>query len=91
MSRLLLAAARPDARQRLVDQDRYDGPSKADVLANPACVLETISHHKADFSRADVMRALADHIDDPAALTRAKAIVLKSVRLVPLPSDGVPR
>ena len=85
------ATARSDARQRLEDQGRQDGPSKADVRSNPACVLETISHHKADFSRADVMRALADHIDDPAELSKATAVALKSDNLIKLPSDGVPR
>ncbi len=91
LSRLHHAAARPDARQRLTEQDRRDGPSKAEVRANPACVLEAISHHKAAFSRADVMRALADHIDDPAALSKATATALSSNNLVRLPSDGVPR
>ena len=91
LSRPHHAAAQSDARQRLVEQDRKHGPSKADVLANPACVLETISHHKADFSRADVMRALANHIDDPAALSKATAVAIKSDRLLALPSDCVPR
>ncbi|MEM6311929.1 MAG: AAA family ATPase [Pseudomonadota bacterium] len=91
LSRLHHAAARPDARQSLVERDRKNGPSKADVLANPECVLETISHHKADFSRADVMRALADHMDDPAKLSKATALALKSDRLVSLPGNGVPR
>ena len=91
LSSLHHAATRPDARQRLTDQDQRDGPSKAEVLANPACVLEKISHHKADFSRADVMRALADHIDDPAALSKATTTALSSDHLVKLPSDGVPR
>ncbi|MEO1344690.1 MAG: AAA family ATPase, partial [Pseudomonadota bacterium] len=91
LSRLHHAAARPDKRQRLTDQDRRDGPNKAEVLSNPACVLEVISHHKADFSRADVMRALSEHIDEPAALSKATASALKAERLVTLPGDGVPR
>ncbi len=91
LSRLHHATARQDARQRLTEQDRRDGPSKAEVRANPACVLEAISHHKASFSRADVMRALADHIEDPAALSKATATALSSDRLAQLPSDGVPR
>ena len=91
LSRLHHAAARSDARQRLKNQDRRDGPSTADVRANPVCLLESISHNKATFSRADVMRALADHIDDPAELSKATAIALDSNTLVKLPSDGVPR
>ncbi len=80
-----------DPRQTLNDK-RDDLPfSKAQLQQDPALVLDHISHTKAEFSRADVLRALAKRIDKPAELQEAAAKALKSPELIRLNTGTLPR
>lgn len=80
-----------DPRQRLQDR-RDDLPySKAQLQQNPALVLDHISHTKAEFGRADVLRTLAKRIDKPAEPQDAAAKALASPELVKLGDGVLPR
>ena len=80
-----------DPRQRLDDRREQLPLSKAQVQRDPALVLDFISQTKAEFSRADVLRALATHIDKPSELQTASATALKSPELVKLQDGARPR
>lgn len=60
-----------DPRQTLVLSSDDLPLSRAQLLQNPALILEHISKTKAHFDRTDVLRALAKRIDDPFALRDA--------------------
>jgi len=80
-----------DPRQRLVERPSPGEPTKADFLAQPDRLLADLSHHKASFTRTDVIRALAAKIDDPVALAAATDQAMASDTLVRLPGDGARR
>lgn len=58
----------------------------ARVKRNPAYILTRISDKKEVFTRSDIIRALAQYIDDPLALSRAADTVLQSNELLEVPS-----
>lgn len=64
--------------------------SRAQLLQNPALILDHISRTKAEFKRTDVMRALAERFEDPFALQNATKAAMASSNLVQLSSDGAP-
>lgn len=75
----------PDPRQPLV-LPREQLPFTASQLKlNPALILNHISDKKASFSRNDIMRGLADFLDDPIELRTAADRALASPELVALP------
>jgi Ti-type conjugative transfer relaxase TraA len=87
LSKTLRKASRPEFTPK-PDQDAL---SKSQVLNDPTRVLERISYHKASFGRADVMRALADHIPDHRQLAKTTDDVLRTPKVMRLPGDGVKR
>ena len=63
------AALRPDPRQTLklpVDAPPF---SQAQLLRNPALILDYLSQKQARFTALDIKRGLAKFIDDPLQLT----------------------
>lgn len=75
----------PDPRQPLV-LPREQLPFTASQLKrNPALILNHITDKKASFSRNDVMRGLAELLDDPVELRTAADRALASPELVALP------
>ena len=77
----------PDPNQPLV-LPRDDLPFTRDQLkARPALILAQISDKKANFTRTDILRGLADHISDPLELRVASDQVMASSELVQI-SDG---
>ncbi|MEM1286239.1 MAG: AAA family ATPase [Pseudomonadota bacterium] len=84
------AFGKPDARQGL--ELPVDGLelSREQLLRDPARILPTISKMQAQFTRKDVLRALAKLIDDPFELKEAADRALRSNQLVRLPSDNEP-
>jgi ATP-dependent exoDNAse (exonuclease V) alpha subunit len=87
LGKTLRKAARPEFTPKL-DQDAL---RKSQVLNDPTRVLERISYHKSSFGRADVMRALADHIPDHRQLAKTTDDVLRTPKVVRLSGDGVKR
>ena len=64
----------------------------ARVKRNPAYIVPLISDKKEIFTRSDIIRALAQHIDDPLALGRAADTALQSDELLEVPSkNSTPR
>lgn len=80
-----------DPRQRLEDRREALPFSKMQLQKDPALVLDHISQTKAEFSRADVLRALAKRIDNPPELQEAAAKALKSPELIKLEDGTRPR
>ncbi|MEO0666713.1 MAG: AAA family ATPase [Pseudomonadota bacterium] len=78
-----------DPEQGLVLRD--DGPpyTKAQVIRFPDLVLDHVSQTKAAFTRVDVLRALAQKIDDPATLQNAADTAMQSSQLVRLQRNGL--
>lgn len=62
--------------------------SRAQLLQNPALILEHISYSKARFNRTDVLRALTKRIDDPMALAQAAGKAMSSSELIRIPDKG---
>ena len=77
-----------DLQQALVLPDDGLPYSKGQLLRSPERVLGYISQSKASFKRVDVLRALAQRIDDPMALQKIADQAMKSSQLVRLPDDG---
>ena len=77
-----------DPRQRLEIQPEPTGLNKNRLLAKPDLILAELSKTKADFTRTDVLRGLADHIGDPATLSKTADRALASSQAVRLPGDG---
>lgn len=77
-----------DTRQGLVLPPNDLPYSKAELEREPARILEHLSKTKATFKRADVLRALAERIDDPKVLGAVADAALRSPNAVRLPSDG---
>lgn len=83
-----LDQARPDPRQALRLHEDALPFAKAQILKSPDLILDHISQTKAAFKRVDVLRALAQKIDDPMQLQQAADQAMKSPQLVRLPDDG---
>ncbi|WP_299628106.1 AAA family ATPase [uncultured Tateyamaria sp.] len=84
-------AARRDPRQTLVLPEDDIPFSTAQLKDQPGRIVDYLSHTKASFGRADVMRALAKRFDDPMALQALTKEALTSPELVDVPHDGSPR
>jgi len=81
-------ATRPDPRQKLI-LPSDDIPFTRDQLtADPALILDHISHKKARFTRTDVLRELSKRIPDPIALHSAAITTMASTDLIQLGNNG---
>lgn len=80
--------AQTDPWQSLVLHDDGLPYSKAQLVKSPDLVLDHVSQTKAAFKRVDVLRALAQRIDDPTALQKAADTAMASSQLVRLLDDG---
>jgi hypothetical protein len=81
------AAARRDPRQRLLLLPETLPFSSAQLIRDPALILHHLSHRQAQFTEAEVRRALSAHIDDLLILHRAIGAALAARELVRL-DDG---
>ncbi|MEJ8476705.1 AAA family ATPase [Roseibium algae] len=72
----------PDPRQKLETPPDQKLFSKAELLRNPALILDEVSKLNARFDRTDILRALARYLDDPLVLSKAAETALKSPQLV---------
>ncbi|MEM9764476.1 MAG: AAA family ATPase [Pseudomonadota bacterium] len=72
----------PDPRQALVPRPDEVSFTRDQLLRDPAVILDAISKTKAAFTRTDVLRALAKHIDDPLELQTAAERALTSPDLI---------
>ncbi|MEP1577193.1 AAA family ATPase [Roseibium album] len=72
----------PDPRQTLETPPDQKLFSKAELLRNPALILDEVSKLNARFDRTDILRALTKYIDDPLVLSKAAETALKSPQLV---------
>ncbi|GLO71328.1 hypothetical protein MACH17_28450 [Phaeobacter inhibens] len=88
LSPAFLSKAQIDPRQALVLREDGLPHSKAQLLRSPERVLDHISQNKAAFKRVDVLRALAQKIDDPMQLQQAADQAMKAPQLVRLTNDG---
>lgn len=89
LSQAFFEQSQSDPQQKLV-VDADDLNLTATQLRNdPARILEYISHKEAQFTRTDVLRALAKRIDDPMALQEAARTALASPKLITLAESGV--
>lgn len=77
----------PDPRQPLVLPCDIVPFTVDQLKRNPDLILNHISDKKAVFSRTDIMRGLAQFIDDPQALRRAADRALASRELVQVTGD----
>ncbi|MEP0963373.1 MAG: hypothetical protein ABJQ70_14135 [Roseobacter sp.] len=80
--------ARTDPRQSLVLQDDGLPYSKAQLVKSPELVRDHISQTRASFKWVEVLRALAQKIDDPMVLQQAPDRAMTSSQPVCLPDDG---
>lgn len=80
--------AAPDPRQALHMSPDATALTRDRVRRHPDRILEVLSKTRAAFTRSDVLRALAKHIDDPPELGRLADNVLKSPDLVRLEDEG---
>lgn len=71
-----------DPNQPLLIDQENDKSTTQKVRRNPAHILEVITNTKEHFSRNGIVRALADHIEDPALLFFAIEKTLQSDQLV---------
>lgn len=75
----------PDPRQYFVPLNEQEIIwTPAQIRKFPVRILDIITDKKASFSRNDILRNLADYIDDPADLRIASEEVLASSKLVKL-------
>lgn len=71
-----------DPRQVLRNPHSDEGPSRSELLRNPALVLPSLSRTKARFNRTDVLRALTKRISEPQALRDVADAAMRSAELV---------
>lgn len=81
-------ATRPDLRQKLVLPPDDVPFTRNQLIADPALILDDISHKKARFTRTDVLRELAKRIPDPMALRAAADTAMASTDLIQLGDSG---
>lgn len=79
--------SRNDPRQGLVLPDDALPYSKEQLIKSPDLVLEQLTQTKASFTRIDVIRALAQRLDDPMMLQNAADRAMQSPELVRLPRN----
>ena len=88
LSSTFLRRSQSDPEQALVLRDDGLPYSRAQLTTAPHLVLDHVSHTKASFTRVDVLRALAQRIDDPMTLQSVADDAMRSPELVRLPEDG---
>lgn len=76
-----------DPRQALVLPDKEAPYTVRQVRQSPVKILDVITDKKAEFTRNDILRGLANYIDDPLALRAAGEEVLRSKELVTIRSN----
>ncbi|GAA6207870.1 hypothetical protein NBRC116601_11630 [Cognatishimia sp. WU-CL00825] len=81
-------ATRPDPRQKLILPSDDIPFTRDQLIADPALILDHISHKKARFTRTDVLRELAKRIPDPMALRAAADTAMDSTDLIQLGDNG---
>ena len=87
-SRLL----KTDPAQKLIIPPDPEALSiKAKVKRDPAHILEVVTDKKEYFSRPDIVRALAEYIDDPLTLSYAVDSAMRSDALIEIQSKPLPR
>ncbi|SCZ73947.1 Ti-type conjugative transfer relaxase TraA [Epibacterium ulvae] len=77
-----------DPEQRLQIRPEALPYTAKQLRKDPALVLDHISQKKADFTRTDVLRALAQVLPDPMELQAATRTAMASGELVPLQSTS---
>ena len=80
--------AKGDPKQALVLKEDALPHSAAQLIKSPELVLDHVSQTMASFKRVDVLRALAQKIDDPMVLQQAADRAMRAPQLVRLPDDG---
>ncbi len=80
--------ANTDPQQALVLNDKGLPHSQAQLIAQPALVLDHVPRTKSSFKRPDVLRALAQRIEDPLTLQNTVDRAFQPSELVRLPHDG---
>lgn len=78
-----------DPRQTLVLPDEQALYTVRQVRHSPVKILDIITEKKAEFTRNDILRGLANYIDDPLALRAAGEEVLRSKKLVTIRDNTV--
>lgn len=84
-------AASIDPRQPLILPGDDLALSRDQLVRDPARILAHLSHTNAEFTRTDVLRALAKRIEDPLALKAAADRALASSELIRLSGGASPR
>lgn len=79
------------AQELVIPPDSEAFSIKAKVRNNPAYILNVITDKHEDFTRPDVVRALAKHFIDPLELGNAVDIAMRSNGLIEIQSKPVPR
>lgn len=77
-------ATRPDPRQKLVLPPDDIPFTRDQLIADPAIILDHISHKEARFTRSDVLHELEKRIPDPMALRVAADTAMESNSLIRL-------
>ncbi|WP_306257383.1 AAA family ATPase [Pararhizobium sp. IMCC21322] len=80
--------ADPDQALLLPEEDQLYTAQQ--VRQSPIKILDIITDKKSEFNRRDILRGLANYIDDPLALRAASDAVLRSKELVEIKSDPLP-
>lgn len=81
-------ASRADPRQKLILPSDDIPFTREQLIADPALILDHISHKKSRFTRTDVLRELAKRIPDPMALRAAADTAMASTDLIQLGDNG---
>ena len=79
------------AQELVIPPDLEAFSVKAKVRKDPAYILNVITDKHEDFTRPDVVRALAEHFSDPLELGNAVDIAMRSSDLIEIQSKPVPR
>lgn len=80
--------ADPDQALLLPEEDQLYTPQQ--VRQSPIKILDIITDKKSEFNRRDILRGLANYIDDPLTLRAASDAVLRSKELVEIKRDPLP-
>jgi ATP-dependent exoDNAse (exonuclease V) alpha subunit len=84
------AYALDPARPLVLPPDENAIPANR-IRQNPSLVIDEIARHEANFTRSDILRRLARHIDDPLELRIACDAALRSDELVAVDDQGESR
>ena len=78
------------AQELVIPPDPEAFSIKAKVQKDPAYILNVITDKHEDFTRPEVVRALAEHFNDPLELGNAVDIAMRSNDLIEIQSKPVP-